>query len=151
MASAFEDTPARLRALPSRLLTQVATHAQRLVTQGLAGADARRYHYALLATLEEFGPASQAVLGRRCGMDRSDVVATVNELAQREMVRRTPDPEDRRRNVVTITEAGIQALHQLDELLESLQDELLAPLSTEERDQLVLLLARLLEHHSRAP
>ena len=35
-------TPARLRSLPSRLLTQAAMHADRLVNQGLAGADARK-------------------------------------------------------------------------------------------------------------
>jgi hypothetical protein len=53
-------TPARLRRLPSRLLTQTAMHADRLANQGLATADARKWHYAVLASLQEFGPASQA-------------------------------------------------------------------------------------------
>ncbi|MEV1174226.1 hypothetical protein [Nonomuraea sp. NPDC049784] len=54
-----------------RLITQTATHAARLVSEALDMAGARRYHYALLATLEEFGPSSQAELGRRCAIDRS--------------------------------------------------------------------------------
>jgi hypothetical protein len=48
-------TPARLRHLPSRLLTQVAMHADRLANQGLARADARKWHYAVLAALQEQG------------------------------------------------------------------------------------------------
>ena len=67
MTDTTEDraTPARLRHLPSRLLTQVAMHADRLANQGLARADARKWHYAVLAALQEFGPASQAALSRR--------------------------------------------------------------------------------------
>jgi MarR family transcriptional regulator, lower aerobic nicotinate degradation pathway regulator len=42
-------TPTRLRSLPSRLLTQTAMHADRLANQGLAHADARKWHYAVLA------------------------------------------------------------------------------------------------------
>ncbi len=57
-------------------------------------AGARRYHYALLAAAEEYGPSSQADLGRRTGIDRSDMVATVNDLAERRLLERAPDPQD---------------------------------------------------------
>src|SRR5262249_9477228 len=79
--------------------------AHRLLTEKLATAGSRGYHYRLLAALQEFGPASQAMLGRRTAMDRSDVVAAVNELADRGLADRSPDPADRRRNVITITPA----------------------------------------------
>lgn len=95
--------PARLRELPSRLLSQASAHAQRLVAEGLSGADARKWHYAALVALDEFGPASQATLSGRTGIHRSDLVAVINELAERELVERAPDPADRRRNVVTLT------------------------------------------------
>jgi MarR family transcriptional regulator, lower aerobic nicotinate degradation pathway regulator len=143
-------TPARLRSLPSRLLTQTAMHADRLVNQGLAGADARKWHYAVLAALQEFGPASQAALSRRTGIYRSDLVAVTNELAGRGLIERTPDPDDRRRNVITLTAQGRRYLRRLDKLVATLQDDLLAPLTQPERDQLVQLLARLLDHHARA-
>jgi DNA-binding MarR family transcriptional regulator len=63
------------------------------------------------------------------------------------MVERTPDPADRRRNIVTITSAGRAHLRRLDQLLAGVQDELLAPLSLAERGQLIRLLTRILEHH----
>lgn len=98
--------PERLRELPSRLLSQASAHATRLVTEGLSGADARKWHYATLVALDEFGPASQAALSGRTDIHRSDLVAVINELAARELVERTPDPADRRRNVITLTTAG---------------------------------------------
>ncbi len=134
--------------MPSWLLGQAAMHAHRLVVERLAAAGARGYHYRLLAALEEFGPASQATLGRRTGIDRSYVVEAVNELANGGLVERARDPDDRRRNVVTITPAGVRQLRRLDEVLAGIQDELFAPLSAEERAQLARLLARVLDHHA---
>ncbi|MFF9982817.1 MarR family winged helix-turn-helix transcriptional regulator [Streptomyces erythrochromogenes] len=140
--------PARLRELPSRLMGQASTHAQRLVADALNRADARKWHYAALVALEESGPASQAALSDRTGIHRSDLVAVINELAERELVERAPDPEDRRRNVITLTPLGRRRLRRLEQLLDTAQDELLTPLSAAEREQLTRLLGRIVEHHA---
>ena len=145
--SAMESAPTRLRALPSWLINQTAIPAQRLVAAGLAERGASRQQYALLAALDERGPASQAALGRSGGIDPSDMVALVNDLVARGLVARTPDPADRRRNVVTITAAGQRRLEQLDAAVAELQDDLLAPLTASERDQLTRLLTKLVDHH----
>ncbi|WP_447008291.1 MarR family winged helix-turn-helix transcriptional regulator [Saccharothrix isguenensis] len=139
--------PQRLRGASSWLLGQATTHAHRLVSHALGAVGARRYHYSLMAALDEFGQASQADLGRRCGLDRSDVVATVNELADGGFVERRPDPVDKRRNIVTITPSGLAHLRDLDRLLGQAQDSLLAPLSPAEREELVRMLNLVLEHH----
>ncbi|HEX2315553.1 MAG TPA: MarR family transcriptional regulator [Thermomonospora sp.] len=136
--------PARLRGTPSWLLSQAAAHTGRHVGDGLAAVGARRWHYSLLAALAEFGPASQAELGRRCGIDRSDVVAMLNELGADDLIRREPDPADRRRNIIRITPAGLRHLERLDEVLAAAQDAALAPLSAAERAELVRLLTRVL-------
>lgn len=145
-----EATPARLRRLPSRLLSMAAAQADRLVGKGLADADSRKWHYAVLASLQEYGPASQATLSRRTGVYRSDLVAVINELAARDLVERAPDPADRRRNVITMTPEGRRHLERLDTLLVSLQADLLAPLTEPERDQLIELLTRMVDHHAQA-
>ncbi|MFY1687143.1 MarR family winged helix-turn-helix transcriptional regulator [Plantactinospora sp. WMMB782] len=146
-----KDTPAQLAGLPSWLLTQTARHAHRLVSDGFADVGSRGYHYRLLLTLHEFGPTSQADLGRRSGIHLSDVVAAVNDLADRQLVERSPDPTDRRRNVITITPAGRRQLRRLEQRLARVQEDLLAPLAPDERDQLGRLLTRLLDHHDRQP
>ena len=134
--------------MPSWLLGQAAMRAHRLVVEGLAAAGARGYHYRLLAALEEFGPSSQAALGRRTGIDRSYVVEAINELAEGGLVERARDSDDRRRNVVTITPAGLRQLRRLDGVLADIQDEVFAPLSADEREELARLLARVLDHHA---
>ncbi|MGK8524658.1 MarR family winged helix-turn-helix transcriptional regulator [Nocardia asteroides] len=110
MDIAHGDAAQRLRILPTRLVNQVALVANRATERAMESTGSRRHHYALLATLGEFGPASQAELGRRTRIDRSDVVAAVNDLAARGLVERSPDPADRRRNIVTLTAAGARHL-----------------------------------------
>jgi DNA-binding MarR family transcriptional regulator len=135
--------------LPSWLLSQTAAHAHRLVADGFAAAGAKGYHYRLLASLIADGPASQAVLGRRTGIYLSDLVGALNELESAGFVERSPDPADRRRNVVAVTAAGRERGAELGARAAAIQDELLVPLSADERAQLTGLLRRLLEHHSR--
>jgi len=148
VTAADDAKPAVLTQKPSWLVSEVSRVAHRLLTGKLATAGSRGYHYRLLAALREFGPASQAKLGRRTGMDRSDVVAAVNELVGRGLADRSPDPADGRRNIITITPAGTAHLRRLEELLDDVQNELLAPLSPAERQQLIHLLTRILERHA---
>lgn len=129
--------------MPSWVMGQVGTYAGRLVAERLADFDARGYHYRLLAALT-VGPASQAELGRRTGIDRSDIVAAVNELDTSGFVARTRDPGDRRRNVVSALPAGLAQLRRLDRVLVEVQDELLGSLAVDERVVLVELLRRVL-------
>jgi DNA-binding MarR family transcriptional regulator len=145
-----EAMPSRVVDKPSWLITRAYAYSHRLLAEGFATADSRGYHYRLLAALDEFGPASQAALGRRTGIDRSDVVAALNELADRGLIRRSPDPDDRRRNVITITPAGTEKLATLDEVLAGVQERLLAPLSAADRTRFVRLLRQLLEDDARA-
>ncbi|MGS2648331.1 MarR family transcriptional regulator [Streptosporangium sp. LJ11] len=142
-------TPDRLRRRASRLLSSMTAQSDRLINEGLAQVDARKWHYAVLASLQEHGPGSQATLSRRTGIYRSDMVGVLNELAERGLVGRAPDPDDRRRNVITITAQGRRHLRRLDKVLDDLHDELLAPLTFAERDQFVQLLTRLLDHHAQ--
>ena len=144
-----EAMPARIRELPTWLLSRAYAQAHRLLAEGFAATDLRGYHYRLLAALEEFGPASQSALGRRTSIDRSDVVAALDDLGDRGLIRRSPDPDDRRRNVVTITPAGVERLRTLDPILAGVQEKLLAALSPADRAELVRLLVRLLDHEAR--
>ena len=143
--------PARLQRLPSWLLSQAALHAHRLVSEGFADARMRRYHFSVLTALEEDGPASQAALGRRLSIDRSDMVAVINDLERDGLVARVRDEQDRRRNLVRLTPAGGRALKRLDARVEEAQAALLSPLSAAERRELLAMLTRIVEHHGRQP
>lgn len=133
----------RLAPRPSWLLGRAAARSHQLVAEGFAAEGVRGYHFRILAALDQFGPSSQADVGRHTGIDRSDVAATVNDLAARSFVVRAPDPSDGRRNVVSITRAGRAALERLDRVVDGIQAELLAPLTEREQASLLRLLQKL--------
>lgn len=132
-----------MRELPTWMVGRVAARCSRLLTDALAEAGVRGYHYRLLVALDEFGPLSQITLANRTSIDRSDVVATLNDLAESGSIERSPDPDDGRRNVVTITPAGVKQLRALDAIVDEVQDRLLSSLSSSERRQLLGLLTRI--------
>jgi MarR family transcriptional regulator, lower aerobic nicotinate degradation pathway regulator len=134
------DPPSRLRELPSWLSGQVARKAGRLVTDALAQEGARRPHFTVLTSLAEQGPASQATVGRRLWIDRSDLHAILNELERDGLIDRVRDEQDRRRNVVQLTPRGTATLKRLDKRVDAAQRALLAPLSAADRRQLRRLL-----------
>jgi MarR family transcriptional regulator, lower aerobic nicotinate degradation pathway regulator len=143
------NVPERLRALPSRLLNLAAGYAQRQVGERLATLGSRKWHYAALAALEEFGPDSQSGLSDRTGIYRSDLVATINELTARGLVVRAPDPADGRRNAITLTDEGRRHLKRLDVLIADAEAEFLAPLPEADRAELTRILKLIVGHHSR--
>jgi DNA-binding MarR family transcriptional regulator len=142
------DAPKRLWSTPSWLVSRVALRAARVVSAQLDAAGVKRKHFAVLVALSESGPASQADLGRRLALDRSDLHAIVADLERDALIDRERDPEDGRRNRVRLTAKGRAQLRRLDKKVEQAQDELLAPLTAAERAQLTALLTRVVEHHA---
>jgi MarR family transcriptional regulator, lower aerobic nicotinate degradation pathway regulator len=139
------SAPSRIRDRTTWLISRAYGRSHGLLNDGFAagGAGLRSYHYRLLAALEEWGPVGQADLGRGTSVDRSDVVTVLGELERRGLVERTVNPHHRRRNIVSITPAGSRRLRALDQVVDEIQERVLAPLSPTERRQLRKLLRKL--------
>ncbi|MGR6999050.1 MarR family winged helix-turn-helix transcriptional regulator [Yinghuangia aomiensis] len=140
-----DAVPARLAQRATWQVSRAYLRATGLLNAGFEahGRGLRGYHYRLLAALDESGPVSQAELGRRTGIDRSDVTAALTELESRGLLARSVDPEHKRRNIVTITAEGVAQLLELDDVVDRIQDEFLAPLSAAQRRQFLTLITRL--------
>jgi DNA-binding MarR family transcriptional regulator len=141
------DPPPRLRQLPSWLTAQVARIGERLVADALAREGVRRPHFTVLTSLDEQGAASQATLGRRLWIDRSDLHAIVGDLERDGLISRVRDEDDRRRNVIELTVKDRRVLGRLDRAIDTAQEQLVAPLTPRERRELRELLSRLVEEH----
>ncbi|QLH24981.1 MarR family winged helix-turn-helix transcriptional regulator [Streptomyces sp. Rer75] len=137
--------PARIRSLPSWLLGRAAARGHRLVAEALAREGMRMMHHAVLSAVAELGPVSQAELGRSLGIDPKDMVGIVGDLEGEGLVTRSPDPRDRRKNAIAISEEGERRLVRTRRLGDEANDELTAGLSTAEREQLMALLRRVAE------
>lgn len=143
---AHGPAPARIRDRPTWLISRTYARSHGLLNDGFAasGSGLRSYHYRLLAAIDEWGPASQADLSRSTGVDRSDVVGVLGDLERLGLIRRAVDPANRRRNIVTITAAGTEQLRALDNVVDEVQEQVLAPLSASERRQLTKLLRKII-------
>jgi DNA-binding MarR family transcriptional regulator len=140
----------RVAQLPTWLLSRANARAQAILDAAFTAAGVRGYHYRLLAALAQYGSLSQAEMGRRTGIDRKDVAIAVAELESAELLVRTPDPDDARRKVVTLTALGASRLRRLDRVLDRVQADVLAPLTDDEQDTLTRLLAKLADQHGTA-
>jgi DNA-binding MarR family transcriptional regulator len=142
------QSPRRLAELPSWLAGQVSRYATRLVAEALAVEGMSRNHFTVLTALTEKSPMSQAEIGRRLCIDRSDLHAILNDLEARRLIIRVVDEADRRRNRVQLTTAGKGALRRLDRRVDDAQDALLEPLAASERRELRRLLMKTVDYHA---
>ena len=133
----------RINSAPTWLLSRAHARAQAIRAEAFDAVGSSGYLSRLLASLADEGRASQAELGRRTGIDPSDVVAAVNDLEARKFVTRKRDSKDARRNVISLTRSGRSELARLDAVVADIQERFLAPLSETERRQLQRILPKL--------
>ena len=100
----------------------------------------RLRQFLVLSYLHERSPSRQQDLCETLMLDANNCVLLLNELEEAGWTERRRDPEDRRRHVVHLTGEGREALGRAREAQTSLEDEMLASLDAEEREQLRTLL-----------
>jgi DNA-binding MarR family transcriptional regulator len=137
------DPPAALMTSTAFLLGRAARAASELVAGVLAPIGLHTRHYGVLMALAEGGPSSQHRLGRWLGIDRTTMVAAVDELERLGLVVRKPDPADRRAYRVELTGRGRGALVRAAGAVARAEATLQATLTTDEAHQLRALLTRL--------
>jgi DNA-binding MarR family transcriptional regulator len=132
-----------IRSLPSWLLGRAAARGRALVTEALAAEGLRMWHHVVLSAVHDLAPVAQADLGRGVRLDPKDLVGILNDLQSAGLVLREPDPRDRRKNAVSLTDEGARLLKRCEKAARKANDELLSPLSTAERAQFMNLLIRI--------
>jgi len=100
---------------------------------------------AVLTVLAGNEPASQQQAARRLGVDRTTMVALVDALEGKGLVRRHAHAEDRRRNVVELTGAGRDTLRRAGEAAEEAERRFLTPLSGRDAQRLKAALFALIQ------
>lgn len=88
----------------------------------------------------EGGPTVRA-LRDRTGLDSGHLSRLLRRLEDDGLIETTTDPVDRRRRIVTLTEAGRTARQDLDDRSEALADRLIQPLTERQRARLTEALA----------
>tara|TARA_R110002110_G_scaffold210641_1_gene423148 strand:+ start:918 stop:1394 length:477 start_codon:yes stop_codon:yes gene_type:complete len=99
--------------------------------------------FAALMKLADVGEASQNHLGRLTAMDAATMQGVIKRLTARDLITRRPDPDDRRRLLLTLTREGAALVRLLSDRGLDISDRTLAPLSGAERESFLKLLSRL--------
>jgi MarR family transcriptional regulator, temperature-dependent positive regulator of motility len=125
------------------LLTRLAKVVYRRSGEELLGMRLRRF--VTLSYLRDHGRVPQQQMCEMLTIDANNLVLLLNDVEIDDRIRRERDPADRRRHVVVITKQGEKDLERAEELLETLEEDLLAGLDADERATLRGLLSRALE------
>jgi MarR family transcriptional regulator, lower aerobic nicotinate degradation pathway regulator len=99
--------------------------------------------WAALSKLNEAGSCSQNQLGRLTSMDVATIKGVIDRLTARGLTETSPDPDDGRRLLVSLTRAGQQLAEKAAPNALAISRETLAPLDARERETLLALLSRL--------
>jgi DNA-binding MarR family transcriptional regulator len=127
-------------ALASRL-GYLLKHAQQQLVLAAApamapfGIDGREL--AVLSVLAAEEPLSQQEAADQLGIDRTSMVALVDALETKGLVRRTRSAEDRRKNLLQLTQAGQRCLRAASQARDDVEREFLARLGDPLRRQFV--------------
>jgi MarR family transcriptional regulator, lower aerobic nicotinate degradation pathway regulator len=99
--------------------------------------------WAAVSKLAETWPCSQNQLGRLTAMDVATIKGVIDRLTARGLTETSPDPEDGRRLLVSLTRAGQQVVEKAAPNALTITRETLAPLDARERETLISLLSKL--------
>ena len=98
---------------------------------------------AVLVVLDAAEPLSQLDAAKELGVDRTTMVALVDELEDKSLVERRRSPDDRRKNIVELTVRGKEILAEGERRHQEAEKAFLADLTPIEADLFVRILKKL--------
>ena len=139
------SVPSTLAEPTALMLVRAAQRAAEALERALAPLGLKPRHYRVLVALAEAGALSQQALGRLLAIDRTTMVAIVDELERHGLAERHQVPEDRRSYRVQLTARGRTTLVRATGAAARADEALLADLDPDERRRLQASLARLVD------
>lgn len=118
------------------LLKHVQLQYNALVSAALAPLGVEVREWAALLCLDDDQSLSQAEVAHLLGIDRTTMVALVDELQAKGFVRRRPHDDDRRKNIVELTPAGRRIKQRAARLVDDTERRYLAGLRRADAEQL---------------
>lgn len=143
MATVLDMAPDRpdLGSLLHRLTVAVAQRELPL----LHAHQLQMWDYVVLGGLEHDSAPTQAQLAAAVGRDKTRLITILDRLETRGLLSRTPDPDDRRNRIVTLTEAGATLLKKCRRDIRSMEASLLSSLNAADRAAFIRALSELAE------
>jgi DNA-binding MarR family transcriptional regulator len=122
------------------LLDHLARRMRLRAEAVLAPLGLRPRHLVALTVLRDRGGSTQQALAATLEVDGTNIVGLLNELEAENLIERRRSPQDRRRHVVKLTDAGAKQLAKVECALAAVEDEVLGALDASQRKTLYSLL-----------
>ncbi|MFL5872000.1 MAG: MarR family winged helix-turn-helix transcriptional regulator [Solirubrobacterales bacterium] len=127
------------------LLSQVGIHASRQFAERIDAAGINPPLFRILNLVDAAEGRSQQAIGQAIEVPASRMVALVDELEQRGLVERRPDPDDRRVRALYLTPEGKHTLARGRKIAKQHEDELTRGLAAADRKRLLDLLQKMVD------
>jgi DNA-binding MarR family transcriptional regulator len=125
------------------LLARLGTATRLRLADAVAPLDLTLRQFLALRAIAATEGLSQAQLGERLRIDASSIVQVLDDCERAGFAERRPDPRDRRRYAVHLTEAGRTRLMEAGRAVEMVQIDLFASLEAGQQTELLNLLRNL--------
>jgi DNA-binding MarR family transcriptional regulator len=144
--AALPDLDVRIEGIVSRMQL-VVRHLSERKAEAVAATGLQMWECATLYALRRRGrpySAGPTELARELGVTGAAMTTRIDQLQRRGYVRRGTDPDDRRRNTVTLTGRGRQLSERIMAAQAAAEQDLVGSLTTAQQDELTGLLRRLM-------
>jgi DNA-binding MarR family transcriptional regulator len=132
---------------PGHLIRRAQQLAVSIFMDETAGFDVTPVQFAILNALIDDPGEDQITLSGRVAFDPATSGSVIGRLEAKGWVKREADPRDRRRKLLWTTPEGEEVALQMKRAVSRAQQRIVSPLDAQERDQLTLLLAKLVAGH----
>ena|ERR1700722_11022465 len=127
------DAEFDLRTAPGHLLRRAQQVHAAVFAEVVSEAQLTTPQFAVLAALRSSPEIDQVRLSQRLAIDRSTIADIANRLEERGIIRRRRDSQDGRRNLLSLTAAGLAVYDLAAPQVIEVGQRLLAPLSEKDR------------------
>ena len=129
----LQVVPAGILRWPSYVLGRLHRHARDAIEQALHEEGLSVRAYFVLVCIDEVSGASQQQVADSLRIDRSDLVKLLDQMQDQGLITRERDPADRRRQLLTLTPPGQDALARGTQVSHQITDTALGNLTLAER------------------
>jgi DNA-binding MarR family transcriptional regulator len=124
-------------------LLRLASQRHATIFQARSIAGLTPTQFSALIRISEQGNCSQNRLGRLAAMDVATIKGVVDRLRQKGLIVAEPDPDDKRRTLISLSPEGVALVERMQSVGHSITSETLKPLSAAEQRALSKILRKL--------
>lgn len=141
--------PSRLNHLVGYAATRASVALKKVFARHLGPLHLKAVEFSILVLVASNDNVNQKQLGQTLDVSPPNLAVTLDRMVERGWVERVRSTEDRRSQIIVLTEAGRQLVQRAEKIAASMENEALAMLSPAERLLLLELLLKVAQPRSR--